>query len=76
MLMMVRTTLAISLRTMLMIILNAHDPVLSPAPRRSSEPYDVKDRWGTGASYTEAVEDIYRYCKPMRFNADAPANDG
>ena len=55
MLMMVQMTLAISLRTMMMIILNAHDPVLSPPPRRSSGPYDVNDRWGAGASYTSSA---------------------
>ena len=34
---------------------------------------DLTESWRV---IPEAVEDIYRYCKPMRFNADAPANDG
>ncbi len=34
---------------------------------------DLAESWRV---IPEAVEDIYRYCKPMRFNADAPANDG
>ena len=34
---------------------------------------DLAESWRV---IPEAVEDIYRYCEPTRFNADAPANDG
>ena len=56
---------------------------ITPAPRQADKRaransfflilLDLAESWRV---IPEAVEDIYRYCKPMRFNADAPANDG
>jgi hypothetical protein len=49
--MMVLMTIAIALRTMLMITLNVQGLTLSPHSRRSSDLLVTSGRWGAGASY-------------------------